>query len=109
MGKKRAVIIAALVTLLFSTIALPYNNEAIEGIWQGTLKAGAIELRIVFKLSQGPEGILSATMDSPDQGAKDIPVDEVIFENGNLRLEIKVAMGVFEGEIRAKNIRLQGA
>ena len=108
MRKKRAVIIAALVTLLFSTIALPYSNEAIEGIWQGTLKAGAIELRIVFKLSQGPEGILSATMDSPDQGAKDIPVDEVIFENGNLRLEIKVAMGVFEGKLRDDNLSIEG-
>ncbi|GAI28931.1 unnamed protein product, partial [marine sediment metagenome] len=36
MRKKRAVIIAALVTLLFSTIALPSNNEIIEGAWQGT-------------------------------------------------------------------------
>jgi len=108
MGKKSAVIITALVTLLFSTIALPYNNEAIEGIWQGTLKAGAIELRIVFKLSQGPEGILTATMDSPDQGAKDIPVDEVIFENGNLRLENKVAMGVFEGKLKDDNLSIEG-
>lgn len=108
MGKKSAVIIAALVTLLFTAIALPYSNETIGGIWQGTLKAGAIELRIVFKISQGPEGILTATMDSPDQRAKDIPVDEVIFENGNLRLEIKVAMGVFEGKLTDDNLSIEG-
>ncbi len=107
MGKKSAVMIAALVTLLFSTIALPYNNEAIEGIWQGTLKVPGIELRIVFKISQEPEGILTATMDSPDQGAKDIPVDEVIFENGNLRLEIN-AMGVFEGKLKNDNLSIEG-
>ncbi len=108
MRKKSAVIIAALLTLLFSTIALPYGNEAVEGIWQGTLKGAAGELRIVFKLSQGPEGILTATMDSPDQGAKDIPIDEVIFENGNLRLEIKVAMGVFEGKLTHDNLSIEG-
>ena len=108
MRKKGAVIIAALVTLLFSTIALPYSNEAIEGIWQGTLKVSGMELRIVFKISQGPEDILTATMDSPDQGAKDIPIDEVIFENGNLRLEIKVAMGVFEGKLKDDNLSIEG-
>ncbi len=108
MEKKRAVIIAALVTLLFSTIAFPSNNEIIEGAWQGILKVSGIELRIVFKLFQGPEGILSATMDSPDQGAKDIPIDEVIFENGNLRLEIKSAMGVFEGKLQDDNLSIEG-
>ena len=55
-GKKSAVVIAALITLLFSSIALPYSNESIEGIWQGTLKVPGAEFRIVFKLSQGPEG-----------------------------------------------------
>lgn len=106
--KSVAVIIAALITLLFSAVVLPYNNEVIEGIWQGTLKVPTMELRIVFKISQGPEGILIATMDSPDQGAKDIPVEEVIFENGNLRLEIKVAMGVFEGKLKDDNLSIEG-
>ena len=108
MGKKSVVIIAALVTLQFSIVALSSGNEAIEGIWQGALKVSGMELRIVFKISQGPEGILTATMDSPDQGAKDIPVDEVIFENGNLRLEIKVAMGVFEGKLKDDNLSIEG-
>ncbi len=108
MRKKRAVIIAALVTLLFSTIAFPSNNEIIEGAWQGILKVSGTELRIVFKLSQGPEGILTATMDSPDQGVKDIPVDEVIFENGNLRLEIKSAMVIFEGKLQDDGLSIEG-
>jgi len=108
MRKKRAVIIAALVTLLFSTIALPSNNEIMEGAWQGILKVSGIELRIVFKISRGPEDILTATMDSPDQGAKDIPVDEVIFENGSLRLEIKSAMIVFEGKLKDDDLSIEG-
>jgi len=108
MRKKSTVVVAALVTLLFSTIAFPSNNEIIEGAWQGTLKVSGIEFRIVFKLSQGPEGILTATMDSPDQGAKDIPVDEVIFENGNLRLEIKSAMVTFEGKLKDDDLSIEG-
>lgn len=108
MRRKSAVIIAALVTILFSTIALSSDNEAIEGIWQGTLKVSGMELRIIFKISQGPEGILTATMDSPDQGAKNIPIDEVIFENGNLRLEIRSAMGIFEGKLKDDGLTIEG-
>ena len=100
--------IAALVTLLFSTIAFPSSNEIIEGAWQGILKVSGIELRIVFKISEQSDGVLTASMDSPDQGAKDIPVDEVIFENGNLRLEIKSAMGVFEGKLQDDNLSIEG-
>lgn len=108
MRKKSAVIIAALVTLLFSTIAFPSSNEIIEGAWQGILKVSGIELRIVFKISEQSDGVLTASMDSPDQGAKDIPADEVIFENGNLRLEIKSAMGVFEGKLQDDNLSIEG-
>lgn len=108
MRKRSVVVIAALVALLFSTIALPYSNEAIEGIWQGALKVSGMELRIVFNISQTPEGILTATMDSPDQGVKGIPVDEVILENGNLRLEIKSAMGIFEGKLREDGLSIEG-
>lgn len=108
MRKRSVVVIAALVALLFSTVALSSANEAIEGIWQGALKVSGMELRIVFNISQTPEGILTATMDSPDQGVKGIPVDEVILENGNLRLEIKSAMGIFEGKLREDGLSIEG-
>ncbi len=108
MRKKSAVIIAALVTLLFSTIAFPSSNEIIEGAWQGILKVSGTELRIVFKISEQSDGVLTASMDSPDQGAKDIPVDEVIFENDNLRLEIKSAVVIFEGKLQDDNLSIEG-
>jgi fermentation-respiration switch protein FrsA (DUF1100 family) len=68
------------------------------GIWQGIIKIQTIELRIVFNISQSPDGKLTAKMDSPDQGAKDIPIDEVTFENGNLSLKLKSVGGDFEGK-----------
>jgi uncharacterized protein len=72
-------------------------EKGIEGIWQGTLKISGIELRILFKIKVEQDGSFSATMDSPDQGAKDIPVSEVIFENDSLRIEVKVVMGKYIG------------
>ena len=43
--------------------------QDVVGNWQGTLKAGAIALRIVLHVSKADDGSLKATMDSLDQGA----------------------------------------
>ncbi|MFQ6115525.1 MAG: alpha/beta hydrolase family protein [bacterium] len=82
--------------------------KRIEGIWQGVLKISGIELRIVFKISATPERILKATLDSPDQGAKDIPVSKVTFEKDKLRIEAISIGGVFEGKYQEKGPEIVG-
>jgi hypothetical protein len=39
-------------------------------------------LRLILKVSQGSDGSLKATMDSPDQNANDLPVDSIVIQNG---------------------------
>ena len=85
------------------------SNPGIEGIWEGKLKVPGTELRIVFKISRNPDGTLNATLDSPDQGATDIPVEEVIFKDNTLRLEVKSAGGVFEGKVSEDFLVIEGA
>lgn len=82
--------------------------EEIDGIWQGILNVSGTELRVVFNISRKPDGTMTATMDSPDQGAMNIPVDEVSFEDGNLRLEVISIMGVFEGKIKEDWLTIDG-
>ena len=84
------------------------TDHDIDGIWQGTLKISGIELRILFKIKVEEDETLSAKMDSPDQGAKDIPVSEVIFENDSLRIEVKVAMGKYLGFFNKDNNTIEG-
>jgi len=84
------------------------SASGIEGIWEGKLKVPGVELRIVFKISKGPDGTLTATLDSPDQGATNIPVEEVIFKDNTLRLEVKSAGGVFEGKISEDFLVIEG-
>jgi len=109
MKKKSAVVIGILVILLFSSYVLGWSSESIEGIWQGTLKApGGVELRIVFKISEKPDGTMTATMDSSDQGVTGIPVEKVAFENGNLRLDVKSILGVFQGKLKEDGLEIEG-
>ena len=84
------------------------SEISIEGIWQGSLKVPGMELRIVFKISENPDGTLTATLDSPDQGATGIPVEEVIFIDNTLHLEVKSAGGVFEGKVSEDFLVIEG-
>lgn len=73
------------------------------GIWQGVLKIGGIELRLVIKVSKTADEQYSATLDSPDQGAKDIPASLVSFTNGDVKIEVKVISGIFTGKMSDDN------
>ena len=79
--------------------AVPHHS--IEGFWQGTLNTGAIPLRLVFKIHKKPDGTLTGTLDSIDQGAKDIPTTRVNWTNPELQLE-------WQGLGATYNARLEG-
>lgn len=72
-------------TLLLSSLSLGAWSQDITGSWHGILSVQGAQLRMVFHVSS-TNGALSSTMDSPDQGAKDIPVATTTFENKVLTL-----------------------
>jgi len=74
-------------SLLFATFVFGQN---ITGDWNGALKVGAVQLRLVFHVTKIDAG-LTATMDSPDQGAKGIPMSKATFENNKLIVEMATA------------------
>ena len=73
------------------SIALAAQDEApgVTGTWLGTLKIQGIELRIVFHFTKKEDGSLEASLDSPDQGAAGIAVDEVTFEENEIGLKVR--------------------
>ncbi|MFA5557232.1 MAG: alpha/beta fold hydrolase [Flavobacteriaceae bacterium] len=87
---------------LFTTLTsfvLSAQSE-ITGQWSGTLEVQGIELRVVFNVSQIENGY-KTTMDSPDQGAKDIPIPVTVFNNPNVKFEIPGAIeytGALKGD-----------
>ena len=102
MLKKHYVIITAVLmsVLFFSNISNAVGPD-IEGTWMGGLKIPTGEILIVFKITKDQNGSLTATMDSPDQGATNLPVSKVTFENNKLLLESKLIGGSFEGTLKA--------
>ncbi len=101
MNKKCRVQIAATLFLIviLSNIGLAAETD-ITGIWMGKVDIPTGAVRIVFKINKDTKGSLSATMDSPDQGATDIPVNKVTFENNKLLLDVQLIRGSYEGTLK---------
>jgi fermentation-respiration switch protein FrsA (DUF1100 family) len=77
-------------------ISITLFGQDIIGQWNGILKVPGIQLRVVFNISKTDSGY-SSTMDSPDQGAKGIPVTTTNFENKALKLAVSNAKIEYEG------------
>jgi len=76
----------------------PAKPSDIDGAWLGTLDAGAIKLRVVVHIVNAADG-LTATMDSPDQGAAGIPVSSVTRNGAIFKLAIGAVGATYEGAI----------
>jgi hypothetical protein len=64
-------------------------------------------LALVFHISAGKEGELLATVDSPDQGVRGIPVERVVVDGNRLTMEMPAMQARFEGVVEGD--RLEGA
>jgi pimeloyl-ACP methyl ester carboxylesterase len=88
---------AKIAGLQITPVAKPAPTGA-EAIYEGTLEGGARKLRLAFHLFQQPDGSYEGTMDSPDQGAKGLALDEVSVQGDAVRLAFSPTQIVYEGQ-----------
>lgn len=92
-----------ILVLLVLIISFSAQSQEIIGQWYGKLTIQGTELRLVFTITKTENGY-SSTMDSPDQGAKGIPVESTNFENGILKIEMPNIKLVYSGELKSNTI-----
>jgi fermentation-respiration switch protein FrsA (DUF1100 family) len=83
--------------------SLTIKAQDVAGQWNGVLKVQGTQLRLVFNINKTENGY-NSTMDSPDQGAKDIAVTTTTFENSKLNLKIAGAQIEYTGELTENTI-----
>lgn len=91
-----------IVTILTFLTTLTVFGQDITGQWNGLLNVQGTQLRLVFNINKSDTGFKS-TMDSPDQGAKDILVTTTSFENSTLKLTVANAKIEYEGVLGKDN------
>ncbi len=98
---------AKLAVLLLAAAAASAQGvtQGIEGTWQGTLNAGAINLRMAIHVTRDDKGALITKIDSLDQGVNGIPVKETMFANGKLHLDMPNMRATYDGTLDGDQIR----
>ena len=75
------------------------NKNVLLGSWLGKLSVQGIQLRLVYNLKLNEKDSLIATLDSPDQGAKNIPLGSVILIDKKLTIKAPLLSGEYNGTI----------
>ena len=92
-----------LLIAMMITNSLPAQNPTykniLPGSWLGKISANGIDLRLVFNLKLNDKDSLVATLDSPDQGAKNIPLGRVVLKDEKLTIQAPTLMGEYNGTI----------
>ncbi|WP_257669771.1 alpha/beta hydrolase family protein [Parapedobacter tibetensis] len=83
--------------------AMTISKAQITGDWKGMLSIQGTSLNLIFHISE-KDGALSATMDSPDQGASGIPLSEVDFQDNTLTLGLSQAGMAYTGTLSGNTI-----
>jgi pimeloyl-ACP methyl ester carboxylesterase len=89
--------LAFLLTITFSHHLMAQEENGVVDTWSGAISVQGQELGIVFHIVE-KDGKFSATMDSPDQHAFGIEVDEIGFSNGHLDLAVTSIGMKYEGK-----------
>jgi alpha-L-fucosidase 2 len=79
-----------------------------EGVWEGTLDAMGNKLRLGVTITKAPDGTLSAKLDSPNQGAFGLPLQDVKLDGDKLTFTLKMVNGSFEGVINEPATEISG-
>ncbi len=83
-------------------------SRGVEGNWEGTLDINGVKLRLILKVAKGSDGALTAKMDSPDQGAGDIPVSSVVQKDDSVNFELKIIQGAYDGKLNKDDSEMTG-
>ena len=85
------------------------QEQPVAGDWLGTLKAGAVSLRLAVHIAADPDGQFKGTLDSLDQGARGIPISAITVNNGQLTFTVPAVSGSFTGTLSGDGSTIDGS
>ncbi|MGD0581727.1 MAG: alpha/beta fold hydrolase [Bacteroidales bacterium] len=105
---KRVIAFILFFTVIISMMPLSaqktVDKNIVAGLWLGNLDAGGVTLRIVYNIKINDKDSLIASMDSPDQGASNIPLGRVFARNDSLIILAPLLMGNYKGSIKSDTL-----
>ena len=85
------------------------ESPDIRGYWKGEIEAGpGVKLTAGINIGRLPEGTFRATLDIPEQGAKDTPASAVSYADGEAVLEWRAFQATFRAKLSDDGKTLAG-
>ena len=81
--------------------------QSVTGRWAGKLQVTGGQLTLILRIQESESGKLSAFLDSPDQGAYDIPCDSVVYSAPHLKVIMGAIGGQYEATLEDNSLRGQ--
>lgn len=97
-----------IILLLLPTLMFAQQKQRFAGSWMGKLSVNTIQIRLGINLSIDKNGMITATMDSPDQNAYGIKTDTTIITGDNITIKIRKMMATYEGTMTGGDSLING-
>lgn len=97
-----------LILLVFAGTIYGQAADKLMGVWMGKIEAGPQSFRFVFHFKDS-NGTLACTIDSPDQGATNLPTKGVSFINGNVRVDASNLGATYTGIMQPGDSLIEGS
>ena len=82
--------------------------QKLGGVWNGTISLGAADLRLKVRITKTAAGAATGTIESVDQGVKDIPLTGITCSDGEVTFEARGIGARFEGKLSPGGSMLTG-
>lgn len=106
MNRLRAPLLPAL--LAFAALLWGTQPAPVTAVPEGDFEGQLGPLKILLHLAKSPQGQLTGTLDSPNQGAHGIPVADIRVEGATLALRVPAVNGSWTGTISSDATTLTG-
>ncbi|MEK6552011.1 MAG: hypothetical protein AABZ54_00990, partial [Bacteroidota bacterium] len=85
------------------------EEKKFTSLWEGKLKISSVSLRLVLKVFNNSDGSPGALLDSPDQGANNIPVSSITMTEDSLKFAIQTIGASYTGKIYKDSAMIKGS
>jgi hypothetical protein len=101
-----------LIIMITFTLALGATTTApaspAVGEWNAKIETGNGSARLVVHIAQAADGKLTATLDSPDQGATGITIDSITYKDPDLSFAIETIGSTYAGKMNKESSEITG-